>query len=134
MTAIVEQADSSRRGVRERWQALMKKKLTPYEKLVEVSCSLQLSGSRELAEVMERLGGAVSQPPAAYRRAETIRDELEELRLSVQQLGFDDEPVRKFLVDAAAGTAGLKVPLDETSVREFLDKHKLWTLFRVTTR
>ena len=134
VTTIVEQADSSRRGVRDRWQTLMKKKRAAYEKLVEVARDLKLSGAEELSDVMERLGGSLAQPPSSDRKAETIRDELEELRLAVQRLGFDDEPVRKFLVDAAAGTAGLKVPLEEKAVRQFLKKHNLWTLFRVSTR
>ncbi len=134
VTTIVEQADSSRRGVRDRWQTLMKKKLAPYEKLVEVARDLDLSGAEALSDVMGRLGGSVTQPPSSDRKAETIRNELEELRLAVQRLGFDNEPVRKFLVDAAAGTAGLKVPFEEEAVRQFIEKHNLWTLFRVSTR
>ena len=134
VTTIVEQAGSSRRGVRDRWQAQMKKKLAPYEKLVKVACDLKLSGAEELSYVMERLGGSMAQPPSSARKAEAIKAELEELRRAVQRLGFDDEVVRKFLVDAAAGIAGLKVPLEEESVRQFLDRHNLWTLFRVSTR
>jgi hypothetical protein len=134
VTTIVEQADSSRRGVRDRWQSRMKKKLAPYEKLVQVAIDLKLSGAEALSDVMQRLGGSVGQPPSSSRKAESIRDELEELRLTVQSLGFDDEVVGKFLVDAAAGTAGLKVPLEEEAVRRFLEKQNLWSLFLVSTR
>jgi hypothetical protein len=134
VTTIVDLAESSRRGVRDRWQTLMKKKLTPYEKLIQVARNLKLPGAEALSDVMRRLGECVGQPPSNARRAQSIRDELEELRLAVQRLGFDDEAVRKFLVDAAAGTAGLKVPLDEEAVRQFLDKHSLWSLFKVSTR
>ena len=134
VTAIIEQADSSRQAVRDRCQSLMTKKLAPYMKVVAVASDLKLSGAEELSDVMRKLKENAAQPPSRVSEAKTIGDRLDELRRAVQHLGIDDEVVRKFLIDAAAGNAGLKVPIEQESLRVFLDKHNLWTLFRVCTR
>ncbi len=133
VTTIGELIDGASRAVRDHWHSQLRKKLAPYEKLGAVARKLDLPGAQELADVMDRLRKAEAQPPGSEKRAADVRQDLADLQKAVQRLGFDDEAVRKFLIDASVGAARLQVLFEKESIKKFIEDHKLWALFRVST-
>lgn len=131
VTTVSEIAAGAGKDVKAAWQRLIDQKVKPYDKLVEVARKLGLSGADELAAVMEQLKAAREAVPATPERASAVAKRVQDLPAAVQRLGLDDPAVRQFVVEAAAGSAKLKAFADNPSVGEFIQRHKLWDLFRV---
>jgi hypothetical protein len=134
VTNMSELAAKAGRDVRTKWQNLIDQKVKPYDKLVVVARKLGLDGADELAAVMDQLRAARDTVPGSTERVNAIAKQVQELPTAVQKLDVNDPAVQQFVEDAANGTAKLKSFADNPSVSEFIQKHKLWDLFRVDIR
>jgi hypothetical protein len=134
VTDMSELALKAGRDVRTRWQTLIDQKVNPYDKLIVVARKLRLDGADELAEVMDQLRTVRDTVPGTPDRVSTVAKQVQTLPIAVQKLDLNDTLVQKFVEDAAIGTAKLKSFADNPSISEFIQKHKLWDLFRVDIR
>jgi hypothetical protein len=133
VTILGEIGTASVRDVRNGWHRLIDQKLKPYEKLVDVARKLHLEGAEDLAAVMQQLRSVREQIPSNAQRAANVAKSLRDLPAAVQKLGFEDATVQKFVEDAADGRAKLKVFSENAAIGAFIQRHKLWDLFRVST-
>ncbi|VTS08022.1 hypothetical protein [Tuwongella immobilis] len=131
VTDISELAAKAGRDVRTKWQSLIDQKVKPYDKLVVVARKLKLEGADELAAVMDLLRAARDTVPGNTERVNAVAKQVQNLPTAVQKLDLNDPAVQQFIEDAASGTAKLKSFADNQSVSDFIQKHKLWDLFRV---
>jgi hypothetical protein len=133
VTSLGEIGTGLAREVKNAWNRLIDQKLKPYEKLVDVARKLKMEGADQLAVIMQQLRSARDHVPTSRERAEHIARSLRNLPAAVQKLGFEDPVVQKFVEDAVDGKAKLKAFADHPAIAEFIQKYKLWDLFRVTT-
>lgn len=134
VTDLSELAAKADRDVRIKWQSLIDQKVKPFDKLVVVARKLTLDGADELAAVMVQLRAARENVPENAERVNAVAKQVQNLPIAVQKLDLNDPAVQQFVEDAANGTAKLKSFADNPSVSEFIQKHKLWDLFRVEIR
>ena len=131
VTEISELAVGAVRDVQTKWQGLIDQKVKPYDKLVVVARKLKLDGGDELAAVMDQLRAARDTVPENSERIKTVAKQVQNLPTAVQKLDLNEPAVQQFIEDASSGIAKLKSFADNQSVSEFIQKHKLWDLFRV---
>src|SRR5262249_49518272 len=127
-----ERAIEAQAGVTKSWPSLMQRQIDPYKALADVAATLNLPGSAKLSTVKQRLEAASVRPPTTKQAAESIRDDLETLRKSVEKLGLKGDAGR-FLVKASQGIGDPK-DLFKDDVKAFFDDHKLWSLLAVKTK
>lgn len=131
VTEMSELAAKACKDVRTKWQSLIDQKVKPYDKLVVVARKLKLDGADELAAVMDLLRASRDTVPGNAERVKVVSNQVQNLPAAVQKLDLNDPAVQQFVEDAANGTAKLKSFADNPSVSDFIQKHKLWDLFRV---
>lgn len=132
VTNLSEIATRAGRDVKAAWQRLIDQKVKPYDKLVEVARKLKLAGAEDLAGAMDQLRAVREVVPATPDRAAALAKRVKELPAAVKKLGLDDPAVSQFVVEASSGSAKLKAFTDNPSVVEFIQRYKLWDLFRVS--
>lgn len=115
--------------LREKWTAMLKGKIETYDKLVRASSSAKLRGSSSLVETLDRLRGQVEKLPETASAVQKVKDDLDGINTSFQELGLEGK-ISEFLINAAAGRADAKALL-ETEVREFIEQNQLWSALSV---
>ena len=115
--------------LRDKWTAMLKGKIETYDKLVRASSSAKLRGSSSLVETLDRLRGQVEKLPETASAVQKVKDDLDGINTSFQELGLEGK-ISEFLIDAAAGRADAKALL-ETEVREFIEQNQLWSALSV---
>lgn len=132
VTRIGECADQAVAEINKNWESLLRKRFEPYEALTGVATSLNLPGCSDMTAIMKRLQRCADAPPAEKKEAERIKNDLENLVTSVENLGLKG-PAGEFLVKAVRGAADPR-DLYKKEVRDFFDGKKLWNLLVVKTK
>lgn len=116
------------------WRRFLTSRVSSYERLVAAIKKLKLGSSSKLSAILDRLRSASTKPPGNARTANAVRDDLEAWRKETHSTGLTGKP-QELLEKAAAGGVGSGGAdarlLADTEVRAFLDKYKLWDLFKV---
>jgi hypothetical protein len=115
------------------WTRLIESKLSGRKVLAGVVERIpQLkSNGEQMREIVKELEGAASQLPSKEKHAQRVSHLIAEFDALMATLGLNDE-VGDFLREVAGPNGATVKVLDNPKVREFLDEHKLWGVFRVS--
>ncbi|MBS1807640.1 MAG: hypothetical protein JST84_05555 [Acidobacteria bacterium] len=129
---IDEYAKAAHKSLKEQWNDLLSNRVADFEKLVKAASGANLTGSKNLTEILSRLRAQVMSPPDNEDAAKCIAADLESLKNSVSTLGLEGR-VGEFLVAAAEGRGDPK-DLGNPQIVAFIEGHKLWNLLSVKLR
>lgn len=126
---IESNAKAALSSLRDKWRAMLQSKIENYEKIVKAAKNADLQGSIALTETLEQLKGRAQDLPKSEESAQKTANLLADVADSIHTLGLEGK-IGEFLIAAAAGNANAELLID-IEVRDFIEKHKLWSALSV---
>jgi hypothetical protein len=124
VVTIKESGSASTKPVVEVWQENLATGVRPYEQVAKVAADRGLPGGTELNKRLSELLNRSSVPPQDERDATALSLKLGSLPDEVKALGLTGK-AGDFLVAAAEGRASPR-DLENSEIRDLLDRYKLW--------
>lgn len=130
MIAIKDVTAAVGKPVTEVWEKKVTSEIRAYEQVGTIAADRALPGGIELNRKLKELSARSSRPPNDEKEARAFAQQLGDLPKEVTRLGLTGK-AGAFLVAAAEGRGGPR-DLDDSEVRELLDRYGLWGALRVT--
>jgi hypothetical protein len=130
IAALSSQALSALAECRRAWGSLLSSKLSGRSTLADVVAKVLPRHGAELRQTVSDLQTAAARPPVEKAQAERVRKSVDHFDTLLNKVGLTDE-VGTFLKDVAGPNGARIKSLENQTVRDFLDEHKLWPIFRV---
>lgn len=130
MATLGSQSASALAECKRAWGTLLSTKLSSRSALAEVVAQVLPKHGSQMRQTISDLQAAAVRPPVEEAQAQRVRKLVDQFDVLMNKSGLTDE-VGAFLKDVASPAgAGVKA-LEKQKVRDFLDEHRLWTIFRV---
>jgi hypothetical protein len=130
VVTISDLAEASLNELKSQWRKLVLGRTRTFQTLVQAAKEANLEGSEMLRILLSSIEGKATIPPTTFEQAEEIKRQLDDLSKSISDIGLEGE-VGAFLISAAKGTADPQA-LYKPAVKEFIERHDLWRLLRVS--
>lgn len=119
------------RSVREAWVDQVSRVVATYSRIAAAADRARVLGGDHLANAVARMESR-TEPPRSAEEVAAAQKDLALLAASVRALGLQGK-AGEFLVNVADGV-GDPLALIDPDVKDFIDKHQLWTSLRIVFR